>query len=421
MSTLWLRFTSLVGVLLLIVLAVPAFAHGDKVIPQVPDGTGSDGTSFRTKFDFTNLGPDPSTAITNVQVLFFRQNGTPWSVATNLGTNSSFTLNLGAFQTLRLETLGTSSQLTAGYVIVRNLEPTTIFAEDYEVAITAYYEVAKAGKVIDTVSVPVGQPTVAWVFPVQIDNANNLLTGLAIVNLDSGANNVTLKLYRAGSPSSGSATDAGTGSLTLNGNEQKALFLYPSIFSSLSSFKGMVLAISDKPVAILALLQTPTPTGVQYATMVPAYADALRRNTFMYLRQGFPLDADIPVSDYFGNSDDQAPWDLLYVTDSTDNTKRRLEARQGAKFAVLGTKNDVEFDDLTFGDLRNLDLRDQAFTATMIDLSNSSPNLAPEFAFAIKTGLGRYVKVRIADVITRSDSNNQPIYRDLALEMYVYK
>ncbi len=405
------------GVLLLFALAVPALAHGDKVIPQVPDGTGGDGTSFRTKFDFTNLGPDPSTAITNVKVLFFRQNGSPWAVATNLGTNSEFTLNLGAFQTLRLETLGTSSQLTAGYVIVRNLESTTIYAEDYEVAITAFYEIGKAGKVIDTVSIPVGQPTVACVFPVQIENSQSLHTGLAIVNLGSTPATATLRVYRAGTPSSGSATDAGTASLTLNANEQKALFFYPSLYPNLPSFKGMVLVTTDNPVAILALLQTPTPTGVQYATMVPAYADALRRNTFMYLRQGFPLDADIPVSDYFGNSDDQAPWDLLYVTDSTDNTKRRLEAQQGAGFAVLGTKSNDQFDnEVTISVLRGL-----TYNSTMIDLSNSSPYLVPEFTFAIKTGLGRYVKVRIADVITRSDSNNQPIYRDLALEMYVYR
>jgi hypothetical protein len=417
------RLVAFVGLFFLLLQAVPALAHGDKVIPQVPDGTGGDGKTFRTKFDLTNLGPDPSTAITKVKVLFFRQNGSPWTLATNLGTASEFTLNLGAFQTLRLETLGNSAQLTAGYAIVRSAEATSIFSEDYEVALTVFYEVSQGGKVTDTVSVPVGQPTVAWSFPVQIDNSQLLYTGFAIVNLYTGSsnsgnsNNITLRLWAAGSTSSANATDGGTATLTLAPNEQRAVFLYPTLFSNQSKFKGMLLGYSDGPVAILALLQTPTASGPQYATMVPSYADALRRNTYMYIRQGWPLDADLPVSDYWANAQDKAPWDVNYVTDTSDTSKRRLEAQSGAGFAVLGTLDNTQFDDnVTIETLRGLD-----YSTTVIDLSNSSSNLAANFAFAIKTGLGRYVKVRIADVITRQDNNSQPVFRDLALEMYIYK
>ncbi len=404
-------------------------AHGDKVLPQVPDGVGADGTGIRTKFDLINLSPDPQYRITKVSVLFFKQDGSAWTVATNLGTASSFTLNMGAFQTVRIETLAQSPQLTAGYAIVRNLETnlTTpqgtfppIFSEDYEVGITAYYEVSKGGSVIDTVSIPVAQPTVAFTHPVQLDTANNILTGFAVVNLADTANIVKLRLWRAGSPSSNDATDGGTVTLSLNPKEQKAMFLNDTqLYPNLKDFKGMVLGTTQSadpnqayglPVAILALLQIPTPTGVQFALLTPSYADSLRRNTFMYLRQGFPLDADIPISDYFGNPDDQAPWDLLYVSD-TDTAKRHLEARQGAGFAVLGALTGDQFDtEVNIETLRNL-----TYGATSIDLSNTSPNLVANFAFAIKTNLGRYVKVRIADVIT-SD-----IYRDLALEMYIYR
>jgi hypothetical protein len=405
--------------LLLLVQVAPLSAHGDKVLPQVPDGVGADGTGIRTKFDLINLGPTSSTPITKVSVLFFKQNGTPWSVATNLGTGSSFTLNMGAFQTLRVETLAQSPQLTAGYVIIRNLEPTTVFAEDYEVGITAYYEVSKGGKVIDTVSIPVAQPTVAFTHPVQMDSAQSLLTGFAVVNLADTANTVKLQLWSAGNPSSTDATDGGSVELTLNPNEQKAMFFNDSqLFPNLKNFKGMVLGTTydstlgySKPVAILALLQVPTQTGVQFALLTPSYADSLRRNTFVYLRQDYPLDADIPISDYFLNSDDEAPWDLIYLGDSADDTKRRLEARQGAGFAVLGTKTDAQFDnEISIETLRSLN-----YGATSIDLSNASPNLAANFTFAIKTNLGRYVKVRIADIITSG------IYRDLALEMYIYK
>lgn len=394
-------------------------AHGDKVLPQVPDGVGVDGTGIRTKFDLINLGPTTATRITKVSVLFFKQDGTPWVVATNLGTASSFPLNMGAFQTVRVETLAQSPQLTAGYVIIRNLEKTTIFAEDYEVGITAYYEVSKGGKVIDTISIPVAQPTVAFVHPVEMANAQGLLTGIAVVNLVNTSNTVEFQLYSAGTPSSADAAKGDLVKLQLQPNQQRAMFFNDAqLFPNLQNFKGMVLGTTydstlghSKPVAILALLQTPTPTGVQFALLTPSYADALRRNTFVYLRQGYPLDADIPISDYFGNSDDQAPWDLLYITDSTDTSKRRLEARQGAGFALLGTKTGDQFDDeITIETLRSL-----SYNATSIDLSNTSPNLVANFTFAIKTNLGRYVKARIADIIT-SD-----VYRDLALEVYIYK
>jgi len=401
------------SVVLLGLQVAPALAHGDKVVPQVPDGTGPDGTSYITRFDITNLGPELSYRITNTKLMFFLQNGNPWTVATSLGAGSEFRLDLGAFQTLRIETLGTSPNITAGYAIIRSSEKSTSFAEDYEVAVTAYYEVRKGGSVIDTVSVAVGQPTVDWAFPVQIDNSKNLHTGFAIVNLAGAANQVTLRLWRAGTPASGSATDAGTAAVTLAANEQKAVYLYPSIFPRVDSFKGMLRGYSDGPVAILALLQTPTPTGLQYATMAPVYVDALRRNTFVYLRQGFPLDADLPVSDYTGNSQDMAPWDLLYETQSSG--ARRLVARSGAMFAVIGKRNTAQFDnDVTIEMLRGL-----TYTSDPINLSDNSPNLAIEFAFAVKTGLGRYVKVRIADLISRTDDKGA--YKDLALEMFIYK
>jgi hypothetical protein len=40
--------------------AVPAVAQGDKVLAQVADGTGADGTQSITRLKITNLGPTPS-------------------------------------------------------------------------------------------------------------------------------------------------------------------------------------------------------------------------------------------------------------------------------------------------------------------------------------------------------------------------
>jgi hypothetical protein len=111
------------------------------------------------------------------------------------------------------------------------------------------------------------------------------------------------------------------------------------------------------------------------------------------------------------------PWTLLFQKQS--DTTRRLTPQfpvangnrnSGAQVAVIGLKQDSDFDNLTIQDLQGL-----TYTSNPIDMSDNSSNLAPTFAFAIKTGLGHYVKVRISAVITRAPD------KDLALEVFVFK
>ena len=389
-------------------LAVPLLAQGDKVVPQVPDGVGSDGTVFRTKFDITNLSPVER--ITKTKILFFQQNGSAWNVPTNFGNVSEISFDLGAFQTIRVETLGTRS-LAAGYAIVRSLEGATKYPEDFQASVTVFYEILKGGSVIDTVSVPVAQPTRAFIFPAETEVGRNLLTGFAIVNLSDQQNAVKLSLYGATTPTSGGASQVAKDVALqpiLAGREQRAAFLN-QLVPAAGSFKGMVLGLSDAPVAILALLQSPTPTGVQYATMVPSYADALRRNTLTYLREGLSLDADIPISDYFETTDDDLPWDVLYQTIST--TTRRLMPWAGASVAVIGERTSPQFD----GDVTLPYLQSLSYTQNPIDMSNGSSSLKESMTLAIRTGLGRYVKVRIANVVERGTA------RDLVLEVFIYR
>jgi hypothetical protein len=404
--------------------AAPALAQGDKVLTQVADGTGADGTQFITKLRITNLGPTQSTEITQLKVMFFKQDGKPWPVATNLGTASEFPLDLGAYQTIGIQTSGSNPALTSGYAIIRNSEGATVYAEDYQVAITAYYEVRRGAAVIDTISVPVSEPTLSFVMPVEIDAGGNLFTAFAVVNLSPSANNVRMQLFRQSSPSSDPASDGGSATITLNPAEQRAVFLYPGIFPSAASFSGMLRASTDAPVAILALLQSPTPTGVQYATMVPAYLDALRRNTYVYLRLGYSLDADRCISDYWWDQnqihdpgfepDVTLPWDLLFERQSS--TTRRLTPQGGAQFAVIGQRTGDRFDqDVTLPYLQSLSYRSDP-----IDMSDGSPNLNTDstqgnFSFAVRTGLGRYVKLRVSNVIP-SDTG-----KDLLLEAFVYR
>jgi hypothetical protein len=417
-------FIILLAMVIPVMCTVSALAQGDRVLAQVADGTGPDGTQFMTKLKITNLGPTLSTGITRLKLMFFEQSGDPWLVATNLGTASEFPLDLGAYQTVSIKTAGTAPALTSGYAIVRNSEGATVYAEDYQVAITVFYEVRKGGAIIDTISVPVSEPTLSFVVPVENDSGGNLFTALAIVNLAAGTNTVRMQLFRETSPSSASASDGGSATVTLNPAEQRAVFLYPGMFPSAGSFAGMLIGEANGPVAILALLQSPTPTGVQYATMVPAYLDALRRNTFMYLRLGYSLDADRCISDYWWDQNQiqgpdfepavALPWDLLFERQSA--TARRLTLQGSAQFALIGQRTGDQFDqDVTLPYLQSL-----SYTSDPIDMSDGSPNLVTgtalgNFTLAIRTGLGRYAKLRLSSVIA-SDAG-----KDLVLEVFVYR
>ncbi|MBZ5499241.1 MAG: hypothetical protein LAP85_22815 [Acidobacteriia bacterium] len=436
--------TAILTILLIPFLrAVPALASGDKVVPHVVDGDQGDGIRYRTKFDITNISPWPNTVLTKVSVLFYKDDGTPWTVAIkdpvsgNALNVSSYTPLLGMSQTVRVETLGTGS-LASGFAIIRNLEVPANhleFADQGEVAITVYFEVLSRNSqggydIIDTVSVPTSQPTVSWTFPVEIDKTKSpsLLTGFAMVNLSDVSNAVTIDLWETKAPLSNDAVQyPQSASLVLSGTNpttsKKAVgFLdQAAFFPGITKFKGMAVASSSSPVAILALLQTPTPTGVQFATLVPAYLDSLRRNTLMYLPQGYSLDADIPVVDYFRDETSAAdpyyetPWDVLFQSDQNVTTGRWLTSQQGAMFHTIGViapQNAGSFDTISLDNLRSF-----TYSTDSIDLGDSSGNLVQGFTFAIKTGLGRYVKVRVRDWVEYTNSS----VKDLLLEIYVFK
>src|SRR5512134_2408413 len=117
------------GALFFAAWTFPAAARGDKYIPQVADGAGR----IRTKIDIHNLSP--SLAISKAKLFFFRQDGSPWVLATNLG------------------------------------------AADHQLAVSVFYEVLDAMRVVDTVSVPIGEPCLRWVMPVETDVDRGLLSG----------------------------------------------------------------------------------------------------------------------------------------------------------------------------------------------------------------------------------------------------
>jgi len=403
--------------ILMLALAAPALARGDKVIPQVADGPG-----IVTKFDFVNVSDGQ--VIKNYKLRFFHQDGSAWSIPTTLGTGSEFTINMNPRQKLHIETLGQSNPQTAGYAVIRDDETAnSTYSVDFVLGITAYYVTTSGGSVTGIVSVPASNPTVVFSLPVEINSAGNVLTGLAIANLSGAANQVSFNLFASTDPPTGPVGTGLAASITLQSGQQRAEFLNQQIYPGRDTFQGVLEGTAQGPISILGLIQVGTAGGgVQYATISPTLRDSLRQNSSLMIPQAwvtdqlsyYSMDVDAIRVDYLQNTAavEALPWDLKYVT--TGRTTRELQPVNGAGVVKLANMADnVAFDNVSLTNLRTL----QYSTSTPLDFSN----VVFGDAFAVHTNLGNYAKIRIVRLIDTLDTSTGNHYLDLGLEVYVYK
>jgi hypothetical protein len=397
------------------------FSRGDKVIPQIVDGT-----DWATKFDLTNISR--MQPITKMRIVFYKNDGSRWDLQTNRGTGEIQLSNLQPRQTIRIETLGKTPG--GGYAVIYDEETlNSTYSEDFVLGISVFYVYSSTAGIADTVTVPVPQPTAAANIPLEMDDSKHIYSGLAIVNFSSAANSIKVDLY------SEAGLLYGTNTLSLKANEQWAGYLdddklFPGLKSK--SFKGMAQITSSSPIVLLGLLQTLAAGGSpQYATLVAVDREALRRNTYLMVLQFpdnsnpfLPIDLDGFTVDYSrtrGTSEDTETysWDLEYRYTAPDPTARYLRpvAENGAAIASIGNKNGADFDLISLPDLKKL-----AYTTTStIDLSDArGSSLYEGFTFAVHTELGNYAKVRILRIINTVIDTN-PNYRDLVLEVCIYK
>lgn len=398
--------------------AVPAgFARGDKLIPQVVDGPG-----WNTYFDLTNVSPEVPINGT-MRLSFFKSDGSPWSLETNLGTKSSFDLNLAPRQTLRVETRG-GPQLTAGYAVIFDQEPlNSEYSEDYVLGISVFYVYSENSVPVDTVTVSVPQPTAVAMAPVEVSASADINSGIVIANWAGEENAVTLRLYHENGTQFGGDREV---TFTLQPGQQRSAYLNEQVlFGELANqnFKGMMEVIATGPVALLGLRQTTAVTGFQFATLVPVDKESLRRNTNMVLLQAsdddnpfMPLDIDNFTVDYFRTTDgtEKYPWDLEYRYVPPNSEARYLEAKNNAGIVSIGFRDNGEFDSISLPQLKALNYQKNG----RIDLPDTILNRIG-FTFAVKTDIGNYAKVRIVRVV---DTNDDPFFnKDLVLEVTVYK
>ena len=394
--------------------AVPlAFSRGDKIIPQVVSGAG-----WSTKFDLTNVSPNR--AITNMRLVFYLNNGAPWAVQTNRGTGA-IQLSLQPRQTIRVETTG--GLAGAGYAVIYDEEEeNSRYSQDYALGISVFYVFSGASGVVDTVTVPVAQPTAAAVLPVEMNDSQKTYSGLAIANWAGYTNTITLNLYPDNwNPS----MQPRTVTFQLQEREQRAEFLDENLFPGLTSFKGMAEITAVGPVALLGLLQTAAVGGQQYATLIPVDKEALRRNSHMVLLQVIdddnpytPLDIDGFTSDYFriigvaGDTTESYSWDLEYRYEAPDGNVRFFRPVNNAEMAYLGIQNSDNFDAISLPDLKAL-----SYSYDDFDLSGS--NLQVNATFAVHTDVGNYAKIRIVQIVDTTYGSR--LNKDLVLEVYIYK
>jgi len=399
--------------LVLLISAVPtAFSRGDKIVPQVVHGAG-----WSTKFDLTNVSPD--VAITNMRLVFYLNTGAPWAVQTNRGTGA-IQLSLQPRQTIRIETTGGIAG--AGYAVIYDEQAeNSQYSKDYALGISAFYAFTGASGVVDTVTVPIMQPTAAATLPIEMNDSQKIYSGLAITNWAGYANTITLTLY----PDNWNASmQPRTVTFQLQQNEQRAEFLDEHLFPDLKLFKGMAEVTAIGPVALLGLLQTASVGGQQYATLVPVDHEALRRNSHMALLQVVddvnpytPLDIDGFTSDYFriigpAGSTEAYSWDLEYRYEAPDPTIRFFHPVNNAEIAYLGLQDENGFDGISLPQLKNL-----SYSPDDFDLSGT--NLKVNTTLAVHTDLGNYAKIRIVQIIDTPYANR--VYKDLVLEVYIYK
>jgi hypothetical protein len=221
------------------VASTPAFAQRYTVLPQFATGDGWSSDIF-----FANQG----TALVNgIVVSLYGESGAPLTVGCNLGTASSFTLNLkpGATQVLRTASTGA---IQVGYVVIK-------FPSLAPVLVSEIFRYEQGGAVLAELGVPQLYPFNHFSFPVEVSSSRGVNTGVALANpaLDSGsgaAQTILVNLIRD------DGTLQQTAQVILGPGEHRSVYVNESLlFSGLDNFVGTISLSGASPFGVVALRQ----------------------------------------------------------------------------------------------------------------------------------------------------------------------
>jgi len=219
--------------------SAPAFAQLYTVLPQFASGDGWSSDLF-----FANQG---SAAVNDIVVSFFDNSGAPLTVVCNLGTSSSFTLNLKSGTTQLMRTAGTGP-LQVGYAVIR-------YPGSTPVLVSEVFRYGQGGSVLAELGVPQQSPFNLFTFPVEVDSSRGVYTGVALANpaLDSGsaaAQTILVNLIRD------DGTLQQTAQVNLGPGEHRSVYVNESLlFSGLDNFVGTISLSAPNPFGVVALRQ----------------------------------------------------------------------------------------------------------------------------------------------------------------------
>lgn len=234
-----IRNRVLLFVFVFLFLVVPLHAQFYTILPQFTTGGGWSADIF-----CDNQG---IVAANGILISTINSNGTPMVVDTNIGSNSSFTLNLnpGATQIIRVPSTG---PLRVGYVSIR-------IPSGFSVRCSEVFRYAPGGIVQTELGVPQQFPFIHFSFPAEVNTALGINTGVAFANGTFGsslavAQQVIVDIIRT------DGTLQNTAIVPVGLGEQKALFLNePGLFPGLNNFSGTVSVSAAIRIGVLGLRQ----------------------------------------------------------------------------------------------------------------------------------------------------------------------
>jgi hypothetical protein len=242
--------------LLLLAAAFPLHAEWHAVFPQFTGGGGWSSDLF-----ITNQG---TSAVNNITLSFYSDDGSPLTVETNLGTSSNFTFNLSAGGTQIIRVSATGS-LKAGCVLLHAPNSTSIRGSEV-------FRYAQGGVAVTEMGVSQQFPFTHFSFPVEVNSSRGINTGIAFANptYDSTittGQKVVVNLIR------NDGTIQNTAVVNLVAGGHLAQFLNESsLFPGLDNFSGTVSVSAVTPIGVVALRQDQSVYGTVAVDQGPVLA-----------------------------------------------------------------------------------------------------------------------------------------------------
>lgn len=221
-------------------ISMPAFAQRFRFLPQFASGGGWSCDIF-----ISNQG---SASVTGIVISFYSDLGAPLSVATSIGTQTSFTINLnaGATQVIRIPA---TASLQTGYAVIR-------MPSDASIMTTEVFRSIDNNQILSELGLSQQMARNYYTFPIETSSSRGVRTGLAIVNPTFEQQGATAQTIIVNLINANGALQQ-TRTLTLIAGEHYTGYpdLDQRLFPGLDEFTGLISLSALNPISVLSLRQ----------------------------------------------------------------------------------------------------------------------------------------------------------------------